>query len=127
MYPLSLARRIRDGESEPSSPRSPGRGTARSSRPPSPGEAAPPTPAHNRREVSNYQNASLMAASQADLQALLAMQRQQKKDWEQMLERHSQRAFEKRRLEGLRHALRTIQLFNARILAQQTGDIGTPL
>ena len=125
MYPLSLARRIRDGESEPSSPRSPVGGTARSS--PPPGEAAPPTPAHNRREVSNYQNASLMAATQADLQALLAMQRQQKKDWEQMLERHSQRAFEKRRLEGLRHALRTIQLFSARILAQQTGDIGTPL
>ena len=42
MYPLSLARRIRDGESEPSSPRSPAGGTARSS--PPPGEAATTAP-----------------------------------------------------------------------------------
>ena len=62
------------------------------------------------------------ADAYADLQSLLAMQQQQKQAWEQMLEAHSERAFEKRRYEGLKRAFDRARLGGTSLFAEKTGD-----
>ena len=60
-----------------------------------------------------------------DLQALLAMQQQQKQAWERMLESHSDRAFEKRRIEGLKRAFDATRIAGASAVAEATGALCT--
>lgn len=88
-------------------------------------EAAPHTPSRTPMRSSPSRKGRTSADAYQDLQALLAMQQQQKQAWERMLESHSDRAFEKRRVEGLKRAFDATRIAGASAVAEATGALCT--
>ena len=88
-------------------------------------DAAPRTPSRTPMRASPSRKGRTSADAYQDLQALLAMQQQQKQAWERMLESHSDRAFEKRRIEGLKRAFDATRIAGASAVAEATGALCT--
>ena len=88
-------------------------------------DAAPRTPNRTPSRPSPSKKGRTSADAYQDLQSLLAMQQQQKQAWERMLESHSDRAFEKRRYEGLARAFEATRIAGASAVAEATGALCT--
>ena len=65
--------------------------------------------------------ASLDSTASGNLQSLLAMQKQQKDAWNNMLEKHSEEAFLRRALELMKRAFSHTKIYAAEMMADAAG------